>query len=258
VTELRSALAHALGPIYRVEREVRPVGECRLFVAREIPNGPDLLVKVLPVPLSLATDAAVLERELLLLADRLGHHLQVASRGAGRAGPHVFHTRPFIAGTTLRARLQRSGELPLPKVVEILRDVLAALADAHANDVAHGDLKPENVLLAEGNALVADSGVVGAVDRARRGGAAGAVTAALCAPAYVAPERSDGAPAGPPDDVFALGVLLHEMLTGRPPAPAILDQARTVPSWLGELVRRCLAAESGRWRDAGEVLASLP
>src|SRR5438552_12585999 len=86
MSELRAALENALGPMYRVEREVRPVGNCRLFVAVGPLTDPELLVKVLPGELSLAMDARVFERELVLLADRLGHAQLVAPRGAGRAG----------------------------------------------------------------------------------------------------------------------------------------------------------------------------
>src|SRR5207244_11114216 len=91
VSELRAALEDALGPIYRVEREVRPVGDCRLFVAVGPPNDPELLVKVLPAELSLAVDAALFEREVLLLGDRLGHAQLVPPRGGGRAGAFVYH-----------------------------------------------------------------------------------------------------------------------------------------------------------------------
>src|SRR2546430_1558366 len=135
--DLRAALEDALGPIYRVEREVRPVGECRMFVAVGPPGGPDLLVKVLPAELSLAVEPLMFERELLLLADRLGHPLLVTPKGAGRAGAFIYHTRPFVAGTTLRAALARPGELPLRPTVETLRDLLAAPAHAHAAGGVH-------------------------------------------------------------------------------------------------------------------------
>src|SRR3989449_10767206 len=105
MTDLRAALPNALGPIYRVEREVRPVGDCRLFVAREVPTGPELLVKLLPAGLSLAVDSGLFERELLLLRDRLRHPRPVAPRRAGRAGAFGFHTRPFVPGPALPARL---------------------------------------------------------------------------------------------------------------------------------------------------------
>ena len=261
MAELRTALADALGPIYRVEREVRPVGDCRLFVARESPTGPDLLVKVLPGALSLAMNAPMFEREVILLADQLGHEGLVAPRGAGRAGPFVYHTRAFVEGTTLRAWMQNHGAVPLARAVEILRAVLDALAHAHAAQLAHGDLKPENVLLSEGRTVVADAGLVGAVARSLTAGSAAMASAALCTPAYAPPGRGDGAePATPRDDMFAVGVLVNEMLTGRPPLPEPepLDAGRKLPPWLPELLRRCGAKKAAaRWSDAGEALAAM-
>src|SRR2546430_16907498 len=102
MTDLRAALADALGPLYRVEREVRPVGDCRLFVAREVPTGPELLVKLLPAGLSLAVESGGFERGLLLLPDRLRHPPLGAPRGAGPAGAVVFPTTAFVSGTTPR------------------------------------------------------------------------------------------------------------------------------------------------------------
>ncbi len=262
MADLRVALAQALGPTCRVEREVRPLGACRMFVAVELADGAELLVKVLPGELSLALDLGTFQREVGLLTGRLGHPRLVAPRDAGRAGTLVYHTRRFIDGTTLRAWLARDGELPLRQSVALLRDVLEALAHAHAAGIVHGDLKPENVLVVEnGRALVADAGIVGAVGRSLPGGAATAAARTLCGEAYVPPERMDGGvPAGPRDDVYAVGVLVHEMLTGHPPAPEAerLEEVRSVPPWLGELARRCLAAEpAARWSDAAEALSRV-
>ena len=253
MAELRVALADALGPLYRVEREVRPVGDCRLFVAHPITAGPDFLVKVLPGALSLAIDARAFERQVILLADRLGHEGLVVPRGAGRAGPFVYHTRPFVEGTTLRAWLQNYRSVPLARAVEILRDVLGALAHAHAAQLAHGDLRPENVLLMEGRTVTADAGIVGAVGRSLTAGSPAAASAALCAPAYRAPDRgTEGEPATPRDDMFAVSVLVYEMLTGRPPLRDAepIEKGRVLPPWLPELLRR-------RWTNAGEALASV-
>ena len=266
MSELRFALGAALGPVCMVEREVRPVGGCRLFVALELPAGTELLVKVLPGELSLAVDERRFERELRVLAERLGDPTLIAPRGGGRAGSLVYHTRPFVEGTTLRAWLARHGELPLHRAVEILRSVLGALVHSHAKSVAHGDLKPENVLLADGQTLIVDSGVVDAVGRSLVAGTPGMARTALCAPAYLPPERREdgggGATAGAVtgDDMYAVGVLAHEMLTGQPPAPESesLDEVRALPSWIGELIRRCLAAEPGaRLVDASTALAGI-
>lgn len=258
---MRFALGAALGPIYMVEREVRPVGNCRLFVVIELPDGVELLAKVLPGELSLAIDAARFEREVLLLGDRVRSPHLVAGRGGGRAGSFIYHTRHFIEGTTLRAALARQGPLPLHRTVEILRSLLGAVADAHAAQLVHGDLKPENVLLANGHALVVDAGLVDAIDRSLVAGAQPRARAALCAAPYLPPERRGGAgPAHPGDDLYAVGVLAHEMLTGQPPAPEseTLEELRTVPAWFGELVRRCLAAEpAARWPDTAAALAAL-
>jgi serine/threonine protein kinase len=261
MSELRLALGTALGPACMVEREVRPIGGCRLFVALELPAGTELLVKVLPGDLSLAVDPARLERELLLLAGLLGDPSFVAPRGGGRAGSLVYHTRRFVEGTTLRAWLARNGEMPLHRAVEILRSVLGALVHAHAHNVTHGDLKPENVLLTDGQVLVVDSGVVDAVVRSLVGSTAGMARAALCAPPYLPPEHRGGGSVGPVpgDDMYAVGVLAHEMLTGQPPAPECeaLDDVRALPAWMGELIRRCLAEPAGRLADASTALASL-
>src|SRR5438445_110746 len=119
-------------------------------------------------------------------------------------------------------------------------------------------LKPDSVLLADEGTLVADAGMVDGVGRWLPGGAA-AAGAALCAPPYMAPERRDGGTPGPRDDLFAVGVLAHEMLTGQPPAPEAepLEEVRSVPPGVAELVHRCLAPDpAARWADAAAALAS--
>jgi serine/threonine-protein kinase len=242
VRDLRIALADALGPVYRVEREVRPVDDRRLFIATELPDGPELLIKVLPGALSLALDERKFEREALLLADRLHHPRLVAPRGTGRAGANLFYTRRFIDGTTLRSWIARNGALPLARAVEFLTDILAALAHAHGERIAHGELRSENVLVTEHHAMVADAGMNGALARAHAVG-------------------DPGRPSDPRDDMLAVGVLAHEMLTGKPPAPEgePLTETRSLPDWLEHLVDRCLADDPAtRWADAREALASVP
>jgi len=224
MSELRAALADALGPLYRIEREVRPVGEYRLFVATQSQNGTELLVKVLPAALSLGINDLQFERAVLLVAERLRHPNLVRPRGAGRAGSFVYHTRPFVPGTTLRAWIGNNGAIPLSRAVEILRGMLSGLAHAHAAEIAHGELKPENVLLADEGVLVADTGIATALGR----------------------------PATPRNDMAAVQALAREMLTGSKPTigEEPLERTRTLPLWLTEWLR-------SRWTDAGRALAGM-
>ena len=224
MSELRIALAEALGPLYRIEREVRPVGEYRLFVATQSQNGSELLVKILPATLSLGINDLQFERAVLLLAERLKHANLVSPRGAGRAGAFVYHTRPFVPGTTLRAWIGNNGPIPLARTVEILRGVLSGLEHAHTAGIAHGELKPENVLLADEGVLVADTGIAAAL----------------------------GKPATTRNDMAAVQALAYEMLTGMKPAigQEPLERSRSLPLWLSDWLR-------SRWTDAGRALAGM-
>lgn len=224
MSELRAALADALGPLYRIEREVRPVGEYRLFVATQAENGTELLVKVLPAALSLGIDDLQFERAVLLVAEKLRHPNLVRTRGAGRAGSFVYHTRPFVPGTTLRAWIGNNGAVPLARTVEILRGVLNGLAHAHAAEVTHGELKAENVLLADEGILVVDTGIATAL----------------------------GKPASTRNDMAAVQSLVREMLNGAKPtiSDEPLERTRTLPLWLTEWLR-------SRWSDAGRALAGM-
>jgi serine/threonine-protein kinase len=224
MSELRAALADALGPLYRIEREVRPVGEYRLFVATQSENGTELLIKVLPAALSLGINDLQFERAVLLVAEQLKHPNLVRPRGAGRAGSFVYHTRPFVPGTTLRAWIGNNGAIPLARAVEILRGVLNGLAHAHATEIAHGELKPENVLLADEGILVADTGIAAAL----------------------------GKPASPRNDMAAVQLLAREMLNGAKPTigEEPLERTRSLPLWLTDWMR-------SRWSDAGRALAGM-
>lgn len=224
MSELRAALADALGPLYRIEREVRPVGEYRLFVATQFQNGTELLIKVLPAALSLGINDLQFERAVLMMGEKLSHPNLVRTRGAGRAGSFVYHTRPFVPGTTLRAWIGNNGPVPLARTVEILRSVLNGLAHAHAAEVAHGELKPENVLLADEGILVVDTGIATAL----------------------------GKPASARNDMAAVQSLAREMLNGAKPtiADEPLERTRALPLWLTDWLR-------SRWTDAGRALAGM-
>ena len=224
MSELRAALTDDLGPLYRIEREVRPVGEYRLFVATQSQDGTELLIKVLPAALSLGINDLHFERAVLMIAEKLNHPNLVKPRGAGRAGSFVYHTRPFVRGTTLRAWIGNNGAVPLSRTVDVLRAVLQGLAHAHAAGIAHGELKPENVLLADEGILVVDTGISSALAK----------------------------PATARNDMAAVQALAREMLNGTKPTVTDepIERSRTLPLWLSEWMR-------SRWTDAGRALAGM-
>lgn len=224
MSHVRAALEQALGPLYRVEREVRPIGPVRLFVVTVIPTGPELLVKVQPVAESLAIDAERFERDVLLLAGKLKHPNLVAPKGGGRAHTWIYHARPFVEGTTLHAWTAKNGQVPLARAIEILHGVLAGLAHAHAQRCAHGDLRAENILLGTSGALVADVGM----------------------------KRALGGVATARNDMVALSELVRAMLVGNSPHAyeVPLERSRSLPPWLSEWM-------ATQWTDAGKALEAL-
>ena len=189
----------------------------------------------------------------------------------------AFIVQEFIDGRTLRDRLGES--MPLAEAMNIGVQVARALAAAHAAGVVHRDIKPENVMLrADGYAKVLDFGIAHVPELATSSGATAMETLAndlVGTPAYMSPEIMLGGTIGPPADVFALGVVLFEMVTGKQPfaAPTAMGvMARiatetpvpmtsldpTVPAGLDAFVQSMLAKEPDRRPTATEVEAMLP
>src|SRR2546422_3659497 len=210
------------------------------------------------------------------LADALQHPHIVPLLHAGQVEEVLYYTMPLIEGESLRAKLAREGALPIADTVRILRDVVDALAYAHRHDVAHRDIKPDNVLVTDHHAVVTDFGVAKALGEATGETSLTSIGVTLGTPAYMAPEQ---AAADPHVDhrcaIYAVGTLAYEMLTGRPPftggtpqqllaaqvseAPApLLKYRTTVPPALAETVMRCLEKNpADRWQSADEVLHQL-
>jgi serine/threonine-protein kinase len=186
---------------------------------------------------------------------------------------------PYVDGESLRHRLA-AGPLPLRDAVRVLRDVARALAVAHQRGVVHRDVKPDNILLADGAAMVADFGVAKAIASAREcDGGAGPMTTAgfsLGTPQYMAPEQIAADPATDHRaDLYAFGVTAYEVLTGEAPfagrAPQAVVRAHFaetppppssrragVPAALDRLVMRCLEKDPvNRPASADEVAAAL-
>ncbi|HUO52479.1 MAG TPA: serine/threonine-protein kinase, partial [Gemmatimonadaceae bacterium] len=219
--ELQDQLQRTLGAAYVIERELGGGGMSRVFVARETALDRRVVIKVLPPDLSAAVSVERFRREIQLAAGLQHPHIvPVLTAGISEGLP--YFTMPFVEGESLRARLRREGELTVHDTVAILRDVAKALAYAHARGVVHRDIKPDNVLLSGGAAVVTDFGVAKALSASARHSSSGLTSLgmAMGTPAYMAPEQA----AADPDtdhraDIYALGAMAYEMLTGRPLFP---------------------------------------
>jgi len=222
-----SQVQAALGAAYTVERELGGGGMSRVFVATENTLGRKVVVKVLPPDLAAEVSAERFRREIQVAAQLQNAHI-VPLLTAGQGEGLLYYTMPFVEGETLRAKLAREGELPLSAAIQVLRDVAKALAYAHRNGVVHRDIKPENILISDGDALVADFGVAKAIRASATHGDAGltSVGMALGTPAYMAPEQAAGdATADARADLYALGAVAYEMLTGSSLFPGRSPQA---------------------------------
>ena len=275
MSDLRKRLQAVLGDAYRVEKELGGGGMSRVFAAQEQELGRRVVIKVLPPEMAAGVNADRFRREILLAAS-LQHPNIVPLLTASHIDDLVYYTMPLIEGESLRAKLAREGEQPIPEVIRILRDVVDALACAHEHGVVHRDIKPDNVLISRHHAVVTDFGVAKALSESTGRSSLTSVGVALGTPAYMSPEQAAADPhTDHRADLYAVGALAYELLTGRPPftgttpqqilaaqvseAPAPLTKYRpAVPPALAALVMRCLRkSPADRWQSAEELLHHL-
>ena len=144
---------------------------------------------------------------------------------SGRAGSLVYYVMPYVDGESLRARLDRVHQLAVGEALDIALSVASALDYAHQRGIIHRDVKPENILLSGNQALVADFGVAVAMESAGLGRLT-ETGLSLGTPGYMSPEQASAERhLGPASDVYALGVVLYEMVAGEPPFTGKTAQA---------------------------------
>lgn len=222
---LQDQLQLALGDSYSVERELARGGMSRLFLATERALDRQVVVKLLPPELASELSAQRFQREMLLTA-KLQHPHILPVLSAGARGTFLYYVMPYVRGESLRLRFEREGRLPIVESIRLLREIAEALAAAHAEGVVHRDVKPENVLLEHGHALLADFGIARARLEAIEGERLTGTGLGLGTPGYMAPEQlAGGHDVDGRADIYALGVVGYEMLAGAPPFTGNTPQA---------------------------------
>src|SRR2546426_998997 len=225
MSDLQARLRAALGDAYQVERELGGGGMSRVFLATEASLHRAVVIKLLPPEFASEVSEARFKQEIELAA-HLQHPNILPVLSAGAKGDLLFYVMPFVSGESLRHRLTREGKLPVADAVRILHEMADALAYAHAEGVIHRDVKPENILLQGGHAVLPDLGVAGALAESRSGGRLTDRAFALGPPGYMSPEEAAGERnVDARADVYALAVVGYEMLAGFPPFAGPTAQA---------------------------------
>ena len=232
---LRTALADR----YRIERELGAGGMATVYAAEDVRHRRRVAVKVLRSELAAALGAERFLREIETTANLRHPHI-LPLYDSGEAGGFLYYVMPLIEGESLRDRLGREKPLAIDDALQIAREVADALGYAHTHGVIHRDIKPENILLESGHAVVADFGIAKAVSTLD-GGHLTQTGLAVGTPAYMSPEQvlADDSLDGR-SDLYSLGCVLFEMLTGEAPFAASTPQ-RTIARRLTEAPPQCIA-----------------
>ena len=265
-TDFQARLQESLAATYVIDRELGGGGMSRVFVATERALGRKVVIKVLPPELMEGVSVDRFKREIQVAA-QLQHPHVLGVLSAGEANGMPYYTMPFVDGLSLRARLSAAGALPVTELIGVLRDVAKALAYAHDHGVVHRDIKPDNVLMSGGSAVVADFGIAKAIAAARVGAPNPTLTSvgsAMGTPAYMAPEQAAADPSiDHRADIYAFGVMAYETLTGKPPFSGLTPQRLLAaqmseipkpigdirldtPPDLADLVMRCLEKDADK------------
>jgi serine/threonine-protein kinase len=223
-TDSRTIFQQALSDRYRIDRELGRGGMAVVYLAQDLRHGRPVALKVLHPVLAHALGPERFEREIQVAA-RLQHPHILTVLDSGDTAGQLWFTMPFVEGESLRSRLAREGQLPVADALRIAREAADALDYAHRHGIIHRDIKPDNILLSDSHALVADFGIARAI---AAGGSDEPLTAtgtSIGTAAYMSPEQAAGErEVDGRSDIFSLAIVLYEMLAGTTPYAAATPQ----------------------------------
>ncbi len=262
------------GARYEVEKVLGQGGMGAVYKARDKELDRTVALKLLRPDIIPDQNAIARFKQELLLASKVSHKNILRIHDLGDANGLKFISMAYIEGEDLHQLLEREGALPIERAVNLARQIVAALEAAHAEGVVHRDLKPQNVLLAAGDAVfLSDFGLAKStgtenVAQTMSGQFVGT-------PQYMSPEQVEGRPTDHRGDIYAFGLLLYEMLTGkvtfsgssvfqimyqrvqgRAPNPKVLRA--DIPDYLVRIIDRCLERDPElRYQSAQEILRDI-
>ena len=224
MTDVIARLSAALADRYVIERELGAGGMATVYLARDVKHDREVALKVLRPELGAVLGPERFLAEIKITA-RLDHPHILTLIDSGAEGGFLYYVLPFVRGESLRDKLNREHQLGIEEAVNITRQVASALDYAHRHGVVNRDIKPENILLLEGEAMLADFGIALAV-REAGGTRLTEIGLSLGTPQYMSPEQATGErDLTGRSDLFSLGAVVYEMLTGEPPFQGRTPQA---------------------------------
>jgi serine/threonine protein kinase/tetratricopeptide (TPR) repeat protein len=273
VIDLLESVRASFAGRYLIERELGRGGMSTVYLAQDPKHGRPVALKVFEPDLGPSVGPARFLREIRVAA-RLTHPHILPLHDSGEVDGLLYYVMPYIEGESLRGLLEREHRLPLHQALDLGRQVADALDYAHQHGVVHRDIKPGNILIADGQAVVADFGIARAV-----AGGAELLTGTggpVGTPMYMSPEQAGGEPdLDGRSDIYSLGCVLFEALAGVPPfsgptAQAILVQRLLesppglrsinpeVPAAVEAVIARALARKpADRFATAAGLSAAL-
>ena len=270
---IEERLQAALEGQYKIERELGRGAMSRVFLATDYRHGRSVAVKVLPPELATGASAERFLREIRITAGLQHPHI-LPLLDSGFTGGLCWYAMPHVQGESLRERLA-NAPMSLKEAMRIAKEVALALGYAHAQNVVHRDIKPDNIMLSGGMAIVMDFGLA----RALGAGGGSTVTAMgmpIGTPAFMSPEQVSGL--GEPDarsDLYSLGCTIYEMVAGRPPfmatnaamimkmqmqdMPTPPSQVRAdVPAAVDPIIAKAMAKKpDDRYQKAADLIEDL-
>jgi serine/threonine-protein kinase len=267
-------LKSALADRYSVERKIGAGGMADVYLTHDVRHNRKVAIKVMHRDLAELVGVERFLREIETTA-KLQHPHILPLFDSGSVDGTVFYVMPYVEGESLRTRLKRETQLPIADALRITTEIATGLGYAHRHGVVHRDIKPDNVLFQDGQAVLADFGISLPRDDERSHTRLTQAGVSLGTPGYMSPEQVTGQEVDQRSDIYALGAVAYEMLAGQPPfigssvqsvlskviseePRALTEFRKSVPLHVADSIAKALEKlPADRWQTAAEFAESF-